>query len=77
MHLTVEEIVSAGQKVVVRFTNRGTQTGPFMGTPPTGRHAEWLGIGIYTVTSGKISQAWFGEDVLGLLMQLGVITLPG
>ena len=77
MHLTVEEIVSAGQKVVVRFTNSGTQTGPFPGTPPTGRHAEWLGIGIYTVTSGKISQAWFGEDVLGMLMQLGVVTLPG
>jgi len=75
--LTVEEIVSAGQKVVARFTNRGTQTGPFLGTPPTGRHAEWLGIGIYTVTSGKISQAWFGEDVLGMLMQLGVVTLPG
>ena len=49
----------------------------FLGTPPTGRHAEWLGIGIYTVTSGKISQAWFGEDVLAMLMQLGVITLPG
>ena len=77
MHLTVEEIVSAGQKVVVRFTNSGTQTGPFLGTPPTGRHAEWLGIGIYTVASGKISQAWFGEDVLGMLMQFGIVTLPG
>ena len=77
MHLTVNEIVAAGNKVVVRFTNSGTQTGPFMGTPPTGKHAEWLGIGIYTVTGGKISEGWFGEDILGMLLQLGIVNLPG
>jgi len=65
-----------GQKVVVRFTNSGTQTGPFLGALPTGRHAEWPGIGIYTVTNGKISEAWFGEDVLGVLLQLGIAILP-
>ena len=77
MHLTVNEIVAAGNKVVVRFTNSGTQTGPFMGAPPTGKHAEWLGIGIYTVTGGKISEGWFGEDILGMLLQLGIVNLPG
>jgi len=76
MHLTVNEIVTAGNKVAVRFINTGTQTGPFMGAPPTGRHAEWLGIGIYTVTDGKISEGWFGEDILGLLLQLGIVNLP-
>jgi predicted ester cyclase len=77
MHLTVSEIVAAGNKVVVRFTNSGTQTGPFLGAPPPGRHAEWLGIGIYTVTGGKISEGWFGEDILGMLLQLGLVHLPG
>ena len=77
MHLTVNEIVAAGNKVVVRFTNSGTQTGPFMGAPPAGKHAEWLGIGIYTVTAGKISEGWFGEDILGMLLQLGIVNLPG
>ena len=43
MHLTVQDIVPAGNKVAVRFTNSGTQTGPFMGAPPTGKHAEWPG----------------------------------
>lgn len=76
MHLQEQEILAAGDKVIVRFTNSGTQTGPFMGAPPTGKHAKWLGIGIYTVTDGKISEAWFGEDILGMLLQLDLITLP-
>ncbi len=62
--------------MVVRFTNSGSQTGPFLSTPATGRYAEWLGIGIYTVTDGRITEAWLGEDILGMLRQLDAITLP-
>ena len=40
------------------------------------QHAEWLGIGIYALRDGKIVDAWFGEDMLGLLLQLGALTLP-
>jgi acetyl esterase len=76
MRLDVQAVITADDQVVVRFTNSGTQTGPFMGTQPTGRHAEWLGIGIYTVRDGKISEAWFGEDILGMLLQLGAVSLP-
>ena len=76
MHLAVHDIVAADGKVAVRFTNSGTQTGPFMGVPPTGRRAEWLGVAIYSVVDGKIADAWFGEDVLGMMLQLGVVQLP-
>ncbi|MFI9101811.1 oxidoreductase [Streptomyces fildesensis] len=76
MRLDIHEIISTGDKVVVRFTNSGTQTGPFMGSPATGKHGEWLGIGIYTVVDGKITEAWFGEDILGMLLQLDAVTLP-
>jgi predicted ester cyclase len=60
----------------VRFTNSGTQTGPFMGVAPSGTHADWTGIGIYTSPAGKITEGWFGEDILGMLLQLGVLSLP-
>lgn len=76
MHLHIDDIVATGDKVVLRFTNSGTQSGPFMGTPASGKHAAWLGIGIYTVVDGKIAEAWFGEDILGMMLQLGVIQLP-
>jgi predicted ester cyclase len=76
MHLTIHDVVAAERKVAVRFTNSGTHTGPFLGAPATGNHAEWLGIAIYTVTDGKITDAWFSEDILGMLLQLGVVQLP-
>ncbi len=52
------------------------QIGPFFGTPATGKSATWLGIGIYTIRDGKIAGAWFAEDILAMLFQLGTITLP-
>ncbi|BCB82768.1 SDR family NAD(P)-dependent oxidoreductase [Phytohabitans suffuscus] len=76
MRLTVHDTVVQGDTVVIRFTNSGTQTGPFMGAPPTGRHATWLGIGIYHLRDGRIAEAWFGEDILGALLELGAISLP-
>jgi acetyl esterase len=76
MHLDIHEIVAHDDKVVVRFTNSGTNVGPFMGNPATGKRAEWLGIGIYTVRDGRITEAWFAEDLLGLLLQLDAIALP-
>lgn len=76
MHLVIEDVITAGDKVVVRFTNNGTQVGTFMGAPASGKHASWLGIAIYTVQDGQIIDAWFGEDILGMLLQLGIVTLP-
>jgi predicted ester cyclase len=71
MHLEIHELIEHGDKVVVRFTNSGTNVGPFLNRPPTGKHAEWLGIGIYTVRDGRITEGWFAEDILGMLIQLG------
>ena len=76
MHLEIHDTIASGDHVVPRFTNSGTNVGPFMGNPATGKHAEWLGIGIYTVRDGRITQGWFAEDILGLLLQLDAIALP-
>ena len=76
LHLTIHEVIAAGDKVVVRFTNSGTQTGPFFGMSATGKSATWLGIGIYTIRDGKIADAWFAEDILNMLLQLGASVLP-
>jgi predicted ester cyclase len=70
MHLEIHELIADGDKVVVRFTNSGTNIGAFLNNPPTGRHAEWLSIGIYTLRDGRITEGWFAEDILGILLQL-------
>ena len=68
---TIEDIFSDGEKVVVRFTVRGTHSGPFQGMAPTGREATWRGVNIYRVSGGRIRETWQLADGLGLLRQLG------
>src|SRR2546425_11612355 len=34
LHITVEDMIAEGDKVVCRWTARGTQQGAFMGIPP-------------------------------------------
>src|SRR5262245_12465254 len=53
LHLDIEEFIEAPERVVYRFTARGTHGGPFMGIPPSGRRVQVQGIGIDRVSAGK------------------------
>src|SRR3954452_9207191 len=46
IHLTIDDMIAEGDKVVARMTVSGTQTGEFMGVPPTGKAIHVAGIGI-------------------------------
>jgi steroid delta-isomerase-like uncharacterized protein len=76
MHLDIKQIMTDGDAVIVHFTNSGRNTGPFLGLPATGKSAVWPGTGIYRIRDGKIAEGTFVEDILGLLLQLGITTLP-
>jgi steroid delta-isomerase-like uncharacterized protein len=76
VHFTVEDMIAEGNKVVGRWTFRGTHEGDFMGIPPTGRKAAVMGIAIYRIADGKIAEAWVAWDAMGLMQQLGAVT-PG
>ncbi len=73
IHVTIEDILAEGEKVVVRNTWRGTHEGEFNGIPATGRRVEISGVVIWRVSDGLISERWAVIDTLGLLRQLGVI----
>ena len=45
-HTTIEDMIAEGDKVVQRFTARGTHKGEFMGIPPTGKQVTITGIAI-------------------------------
>lgn len=70
LHYTVEDMVAEGDKVVVRFTSRGTHHGAFRGIPPTGKAIAYTGILIWRFVEGKIAEHWAVPDLLGLLQQL-------
>ncbi len=76
-HSTLEDMFAEGDKVVQRFTARGTHKGEFMGIPPTGKQVTITGIGIHRITGGKIVEDWVNMDMLGMMVQLGVVPPPG
>ena len=51
----------------------GTHSGEFMGVAPTGRRVTMSGIDIVRVAGGKIVEFWYGEHLLELMQQLGVL----
>jgi steroid delta-isomerase-like uncharacterized protein len=72
---TIEDVIAEGDKVVVRWTNNGTNVGDFLGIPATGRSFSTAGIDIYRLEAGKLAEHWHVVDVFGQMQQLGL--LPG
>jgi steroid delta-isomerase-like uncharacterized protein len=77
MHFTLEDLVAEGDKVVWRYTARGTHKGELMGIPPTGKQIEVTGIVISRFADDKWVEDWHNNDTLGMLQQLGVIPRNG
>lgn len=75
--VTLEDMVAEGDKVAGQWTAQGTHQGELFGIPPTGRQATWTGMTFYRFAGGKIVEAWWSKDMLGLLIQLGVVPPPG
>ncbi len=73
VHLTVEDMIAEGDKVVTRYTSRGTQRGAFMGIPPTGKQMTVSSIIVARFANGKIVEEWGLDDQMGMLQQLGII----
>ena len=73
LQTTVEDEIVEGDRLVMRFTMRGTHQGPLMGIPPTGKQITISGISIGRIANGKIVENWTNADLLGLFQQLGVI----
>jgi predicted ester cyclase len=73
---TILDMLAEGDKVVVRASTEGTHTGPFLGIPPTGRHAKWSFIDIHRIENGKIIEHWVETDQMSLMQQLGLVPPP-
>jgi predicted ester cyclase len=78
---TIVEQVSAGDKVVTRWTARGTHRGEWMGVPAAGGRVAFTGINIYTIAGGKFTASHVNWDMLGLAHQIGAaaprLEVPG
>jgi predicted ester cyclase len=72
VYITIEDVVVEGDKIVMRYTERGTLTGqPFLGIEPAGQAYAKPGTTVYRVVDGRLAQSWGVEDTLGWFRQLG------
>jgi steroid delta-isomerase-like uncharacterized protein len=76
LHLTIDEQIAEGDKVVTRWTAQGTHQGELAGLPATGKSSTVSGIVVDRIANGKIAESWGIFDEFGLMQQLGVIPMP-
>ena len=77
LEFTIDEIFEVDDRVVIRWTARGTHTGELMGLAPTGARTTTTGITIDRFEDGMIAESWSNWDTLGLMRQLGAAPEPG
>lgn len=70
------DVVTDGDRVAWRVDGYGTHAGPFMGIPATGRRVRLIGVDLAAVEDGRIRTHWSGEDLAGVLMQIGALAAP-
>jgi steroid delta-isomerase-like uncharacterized protein len=54
LHVTLDEMIAEDDKVMARWTQRGTHRGPFLDIPPTGKQISYSGINIFQIANGQI-----------------------
>ena len=75
-NITVYDLIAEGDRVVWRFTARGTQTGELLGMPPSRKTMEIGGIVISRFAGDKWVEDWGSWDINGMLQQLGAAPAP-
>ena len=70
---SMDDLVISGDRVVGRFTYRGTHSGDFMGIPTTGLPIEMRTIDIWRVEDGMFVEHWDEINTLQLFQQIGVL----
>ena len=73
LEFTIEDQIAEGERVVTRWTARGTHTGDLWGIPGTGKEVTVTGTSIDRIKDDRIVESWSNWDALGLMQQLGVV----
>jgi steroid delta-isomerase-like uncharacterized protein len=68
--MRIEDVIAEGDRVAVRLTSAATQTGEFMGMPPSGARYEIPEIHIFRIRDGQVTEHWHQLDMLGMQRQL-------
>ncbi len=70
LHSTVDDVISEGDKLVLRWTVQGTHTGEFLGIPASNKQMRLPITEIFRIADGQLVEAWDQYDRLHLLEQI-------
>lgn len=86
LHFTVVDMICEGDRVAVRVSSQGTNSGPLLGlpafgrleppVPPTGKSIASSGTYVFKLASGKIISYAAELDQIGMLRQMGWTFTP-
>ncbi|BDI29445.1 hypothetical protein CCAX7_14960 [Capsulimonas corticalis] len=72
MQLQIEDIIVQDDRIVARFTERGTSQAPFRGQGPTGKSSEVVAIEWFIIRDQRIYQRWGVRDSASHFRQMGL-----
>ncbi|MBE1534299.1 ester cyclase [Actinomadura algeriensis] len=75
LHVSIEDVIAEGDKVVSRNVVTGTHRGEYMGLPPTGKPVTYGEMFVVRFRDGRVAETWGVVDIFAQMRQLGVV--PG
>jgi predicted ester cyclase len=73
LHISIEDLIEEGDRVVTRERITGTHLGEYMGLQPTGRSVSYNEIMIARFADGRIVEYWGVVDTFSLMKQLDLM----
>ena len=80
LRVTIDDMIAEGDRVVTRWTVRGTNTGDIttpIPMPATGKPINVTGVTVSRFAGNRLVEAWQIGNTMGLMQQLGVLPTPG
>ena len=72
----IDDLIAEDDKVVAHITAYGKHIGTIFGIPATNKEFSMKGIVIWRLKNGKITEHWAQNDMVGMMIQLGVMQPP-
>jgi len=72
----INDLIAEDDKVVAHITAYGKHVGTIFGIPATNKEFSMKGIVIWRLKNGKITEHWAQNDMVGMMIQLGVMQPP-
>jgi steroid delta-isomerase-like uncharacterized protein len=76
LSFSIDDQIAEGDRVVTRWTARGTHLRDLLGIPATGRQVQVSGATIARIERGRTAELWTHWDRTTLFKQLGVVREP-